>query len=184
MIELLAELNELRQADDKVPLKHWSGTEQELRYAIKKRRTAQMLAGCTKPSEVELVEEYLKNGGEVHQVKDASAKGVRRQGRQGKKFKKTQILITPSGKRVITPPGGRVPDLKIKDKPADTFLLVDLAAELGEDSRKTRMRARKSEELKELVVGTSGWLFKNSDRDRVGRLLWPKRWKSSDNLNP
>lgn len=162
-MDLLAELNSLRERDGKTPLKKWAGTEQQLRHAIYERKKA----GVHTESDDELVRQYLANGGEVHKGRDHSAKGVKRQG--GRRRITREHANIQNRKPPVN--GGRVTDRGIPD---DCFTLVELAKERGTSGSYVRKRAREIPGLADFSVGGKGrWIFPLSLRKKVVRLLWP-----------
>lgn len=172
-MDLLAELNSLRALDGKVPIKKWTGDEDQLKRAILQRRKVQ----TPQKTEQELIDEYLARGGDIKIGREASARGVRRQGGRRRirtiqeHINKTKSRHDGTG-RVIA----REPQARAKVIPADCFTLAELARDKDTQAAYVRGLARKRPELSELNVKELGrWVFKLSDRDRVIAILWPRR---------
>jgi hypothetical protein len=162
-MDLLAELNSLREIDGKVPLKKWTGTEDQLKYSILQRKKAQ----TPQKSEKELIAEYLARGGDVKYGRGANAKGVRRQGarRLGRKGK---ILDKPKLTAVASQKTTRATVI-----PSDCFHLTEISNEAG---YQLRARARRHPELADLNVKELGrWVFRRSDWDRIVVLMRQRR---------
>jgi hypothetical protein len=166
-MELLEELNHYRALDGKVPLKKWTGTDDQLKWAIidrKKRRIPQK-------TEEELVAEYHANGKAVHYGPSANAKGVRRQG--PRRLRKGKIQDKPKLTAVATKQFRSATTL-----PADCFHLTEMCPIMDTEEFTARGLARKKPELASMNVPELGrWVFKRTDWDRVGRIVWPKRWR-------
>jgi len=172
-MDLLAELNSLRAVDGKVPLKTWTGDEDQLKAAILARKKAH----APQKTEEELIDEYLAKGGDIKVGREASAKGVRRQGgnRHKRRNRAAHHDFSLSKTRLKDGEGKvKAPVKHRPDIPADCFTLSELAHDRDTSPRYVRSLARRKPSLAGLNVKELGrWVFRLVDRDRVWKILWP-----------
>lgn len=155
---MLAELNRLRAVDGKVPLKKWTGTEDQLKKAIIDRKRYQL----PQVSEEELIAQYYADGGAVKYGRYANAKGVKKQG--ARRHRKGKIQDKPKLAAVASQQTKQATTI-----PADCFHVTEVSDEAG---FQIRARARRIPELATMNVKELGrWVFRRKDWDVVSALV-------------